>query len=185
MLKNILSKFRKPEDPIETDLSVRDLEVGSVFEFDLRTFEVREAFEYDWGNNSFSSEFKVSDGSETFFLAVEEDDELELSLMQKLKIRQVQDNLPEYIHQHEKPPTTIRYQGTTFLYEEESPGYFRNTKDDRNSDDSWSEFISWDYYSDEGNQLLSIEQWGEDSFEATVGRSLKEREISNILPSPK
>lgn len=184
MFDKLLSKFRKPEASNITNMNVRNLAVGAIFEYDLRTFQVLEAYEYDWGGNSFSKEFKVSDGSETAFLAVEEDDHLEISYSKKLKIRLLQDNLPEYIHQHEKPPTVIDYDGSTYLYDGESPGFFRNMADNPKDDDNWSEFISWDFYAKNSNKVLSVEQWGEDAFEASVGKTVKEHEISNILPSP-
>jgi hypothetical protein len=42
--------------------------------------------------------------------------------------------------------------------------------------------IYWDYADASGEKLLAIEQWGEDEFEAAVGRSVQEYEFTNILP---
>jgi hypothetical protein len=57
-------------------------------------------------------------------------------------------------------------------------GYFRNI-DHAN----WKELISWTYYSDDEKQVLVIEQWGEDDFEASLGLVVPPNQITNILPS--
>lgn len=184
MFKNLFSKFKKEEPKDYMSMTVHDLEPGCILEYDMRTFEVKEAYEYDWGDNFFSKEYKISDGVETLFFAVEEDDELELEMSKKVKIRKIQEDLPDYLNDHKKPPNSITYNGIKYLYDEESPGYFRNCKDDREADDSWSEFISWTCYDDDDKHILTLEQWGDNEFEASVGTIIKEFQISNILPKP-
>lgn len=184
MFNKLFSRFKKEEAADYASMTVRDLEAGCIFDYDMRTFQILEAYEYDWGDNSFSKEYKISDGAETLFLAVEDDDELELELSKKVKIRRVQDDIPEYLKDHQRPPRSISYEGVKYFYEEENPGYYRNCKDDRESDDSWTEFISWTCYDESEKQVLTLEQWGDNDFEASVGTVIKEFQISNILPKP-
>lgn len=176
---NLFNK-KKKEEPKPLSRTVRDLNQGYVFEYDLRSWEVTKVYEYDWGSNNFTREFQVSDGSEKRYLSVEEDDELEMVLMQKIKVRSLQKDLPNLIMENEKPPETLKYEGMEFYLEQESPGYFRELPSD--SQEDWEEFIAWDYQDDSGKYALTVEQWDDRSFEAAYGKELKEFEISNILP---
>ncbi len=178
-LKDLFKKKKEP-DYDATDIRVTDIKLGFIFEYDLSTWEVVEEYEYDWGNNYFSKEFKIFNGTETKFLSLDEDDELYIAVTTKVKVRSVDEDLPEYIIEHEAPPKKITYNGTKFFQEEESPGYFRNVEDGED-DDAWSEVVSWEY-EDDNDQVLTIEQWGDKEFEASFGKYIKEYEISNILP---
>jgi hypothetical protein len=184
MFNKLFSRSKKEEPKNYMAMTVRDLEPGCILEYDLRTFEVMEAYEYDWGDNNFSKEYKITDGKDTLYFAVEEDDELELEMSKKVKIRKIQEDLADYLKDHKKPPNSITYKGIKYYYDEESPGYFRNCKNDRNDDDSWTEFMSWTCYDDDDQHILTLEQWGDNEFDASVGKVVKEFEISNILPKP-
>ena len=159
-------------------MRVTDLKKGFVFDYDLSTWEVLEEYQYDWGDNYFSSEYKISNGTETCYLSVEEDDEVQLSISGKVKIRVIDENLPDYISKHEKAPSSLIYQGVKYFLEKESPGYFRGE-----GKPDWTELISWDYEDEKGEKILTVEQWGEFEFEASAGKMIKEFEISNILPA--
>jgi len=179
MFKNLFNKKRK-EEPNPLDRTVRDLEQGYLFEYDLSTWEVKAVYEYDWGGNFFTREYKVSNGKETRYLAVEEDDELELVLSEKVKLKSIRSDLAKTIMDEKEPPESIAYKGKVFHLDEESPGYFRELPAD--DDDDWEEFVAWDYYDEEEEYCLTIEQWDHRSFEASYGKMLKEFEISEILP---
>lgn len=162
-----------------TNIKVNDLDVGFVFDYDLSTWEVLGIFEYDWGDNYFTREFKISDGSKTRFLSLEEDDEVELAVMDKIKVRALGEQVQTQLMNFQKPPSSFVYKGKTFLLEKEAPGYFHDIA----KGDNWEEFISWDFEDEEGKTLITIEQWGEKEFEASFGVSVQEFEISNILPA--
>ena len=78
-------KDNKPEYDV-TNITVADLQVGFIFEYDLVTWEVQEVYEYDWGDNFFSFEFKISDGTRTRYLSYMNDDKVFLSITEKIKI---------------------------------------------------------------------------------------------------
>ncbi len=178
----IFDIFKKKEPHYDsTNIRVQDLDVGFVFDYDLSTWEVQAIYEYDWGEDYFTREFKVSNGSITRYLAIEEDDELEISLSQKVKIRALDEDLMDTLMQSQQPPKKITYNDVTYKLDSEAPGYFHDVA----KGDSWEEFRSWDFEDKAGENVLTIEQWGEKEFEASVGRNLKEFEISNILPASK
>ena len=171
-------KEEKTYDP--TDLKITEMDVGFIVDYDLKTWQVKAVGEYDWGNNNYSLEYKLDSGDEVIFLEVEDDDELVLKVNKKLKIRSIDEDLPERIVKKERPPKKLEYQGTTYYKDDESHGYY---KDRAKKTDDWDEFISWDYYDKEEQQVLCTEQWGDREFEASIGKLAKEFEFSNILPS--
>lgn len=176
-LKNLFGK--KEEEPKPFSRTVLDLDLGFIFEYDLRSWEVQAVYEYDWGDEDFTKEFKVSDGSETYFLAVEEDDEVEMVWSQKIPLAKIEGDMAEEIINKERPPKSIVYESKTYFLDEECPGYFHEKGQ---SENQWQEFIAWEYYDETEHFNLSIEQWGERSFEASLGRVLAAHEISDILP---
>ena len=73
----------KKEDPKPFSRTPLDLDQGYIFEYDMQSWEVMAVYEYDWGDEDFSKEFKVSDGQNTYYLSVEEDDEIEMTWSKK------------------------------------------------------------------------------------------------------
>lgn len=160
-----------------TNIGVMDIRKGFVFDFNNQTWEVEEEFEYDWGNNDFTYEFKVVSESDTFFFYVEEDDEIECIFSQKIPFAKLDGSVESKILKKGRPPKTVIYNGIEFYRDEESLGYFRPV-----SSENWKELISWTYYDEEEATVLTIEQWGERDFEASMGAVVKPSSITNILP---
>lgn len=178
-LKNFFSKKKEKEPEYDIlNMKVTDLRKGFVFDYDLSSWIVEEEYEYDWGDEYFTKEFKITNGTEIKYLGIDSEDKEYIAITEKIKLRAIDVNLPEYIIEHEAPPKEFEYNGTKYMLEEENPGYF---KDLGNKDQDWIEFMSWDY-EDYDNNLISIEQWDEKSFEASIGKYIKATEISNILP---
>ncbi|OYT10872.1 MAG: hypothetical protein B6I18_06835 [Bacteroidetes bacterium 4572_112] len=177
----LFSMFKKKDEPSydPSNITVSDLAQGFVFEYNMTTWEVKEEYEYDWGENFFSKEYKISNGEETLFLSVEEDDELNLMMTKKIKLRKIDTDVADSIMKFNEAPREIMYEGKKYFLEKESPGYFRDISNDASD---WDEFISWDYYDDSEELYICVEQWDEKEFEAAAGFTIKEFEISNILP---
>lgn len=177
----LFDRFSKKKQPHydSTNITIQDLDVGFVFEYDLSTWEVKSIYEYDWGDNYFTREFKIHNGTETLFLSIEEDDELILSISKKIKVRTLGDNVQQSLMTFQKPPDKIIYEEQEYILEKEAPGYFHDIV---GNPDTWNEFVSWDFEDSAGENFITIEQWGEKEFEASKGKFIKEFEISNILP---
>jgi len=160
-------------------ITLQDLRVGFMFDYDLSTWIIKEEYEYDWGNNYFTREYMINNGEKTAYLHIDQDNELFITISEKLKIRVIDENLPEEIVENERPPKKLVFKGVTYYLDKESPGYF---SDDPEDDESWTELVAWDYYDEKEQLTLGIEQWGEREFEASFGKVVQEFEISNILP---
>lgn len=172
--------FKKKESHYDsTNIRVQDLDIGFVFEYDLSTWVVEAIMEYDWGDDYFTREFQISDGDKTYLLGVEDGDELQISLMQKVKVRKINDTLLDTLIDSQKPPKKISFGNITYYLEKGAPGYYRNIT--KGTD--WEEFRVWDFEDDNGKNLLCIEQWGDSEFEASIGKTINEFEISQIIPA--
>lgn len=172
-------KKKKKDEPHydPTNIKVTDIRKGFVFDYDFQTWEVTEEYEYDWGDNDFTYEFKVVSADDSLFLSVEEDDFVECTFMRKFNFNKLDEDIEESIINRGKPPRQIIHKGTVYYRSGEHRGYFRNIKDSKSDP-----FISWDYVDDTEKLVLTIEQWGDEEFEASEGIVIPEREITNILP---
>lgn len=177
----LFDRFKKKEDPHydPNNMRIEDLRVGFMFDYDLKTWIIKEEYEYDWGDNYFTREYKLEASDDTAYLHIDYNDEGFMTLSRKLKVRDLGEDIPEEIIKNKRPPKKITFADTEYLLDKESPGYF---SDDPEDDNSWTEFISWDYYNTDESLVACIEQWGEREFEASNGKVVKDFEITNILP---
>lgn len=172
---------KKKEEPAYdvTNLSLRDLDFGFIFDYDMKSWVVKEVYEYDWGDNNFTKEYKIDSGDEVAFLSVDDDSELTITLTKSIKIRKIEEDLREEITQTEKAPSKIHYEGQTYYLDADNAGYFRDcgkeTKD-------WEEFFSWEYLDENEDKIISITQWDERTFDAFAGIVLEPYHFSNIIP---
>ena len=177
----LFDKFKKKQEPHydPNNIKIEDLRVGFMFDYDLNTWQIKEEYEYDWGDNYFTREYKIEAADDVAYLHIDYSDEGSMTLSKKLKVRALGEDLPEEIVENKRPPKKIEDKGTTYYLDKESPGYF---SDDPEDDESWVEFISWDYYDSEEKLVACVEQWGTREFEASYGKVVNDFEITNILP---
>ncbi|MFY0651943.1 MAG: DUF4178 domain-containing protein [Cyclobacteriaceae bacterium] len=172
-------KETEPEYDI-THVTVEDLDQGFILDYDMKSWQVKEVYEYDWGNNNFSKEYLIDSGDEELYLSVENEGGLSLSVSKSVKMRKLGEDIIEKTIKKERPPKKIEYKEVIYYLDTDLAGYFNNNT---KGTGDWEEFISWDYYDDDEKKILSITQWGEREFEASVGKVIKEFEISNIIPA--
>lgn len=172
---------KKKEEPSYdvTNLSLRDLDFGFIFDYDMKSWVVKEVYEYDWGNNNFTKEFKVDSGDDVGFLNIEDTGELELTFTKAIKLRKIEEDVMGDVEKNEKPPRKIHFDGSVYTMDEDNAGYCR---DCGKKTEDWEEFISWDYYNDDEDKIVSITQWDEHNVEAHAGLVLKEYQFSSIIP---
>ena len=176
---DIFKNKKEPEkhyDPI--DIKVTDLEKGYLLDYDFETWTVTKMSEYDWGNNFFTREFVITSKGKVRYLHIEEDDILIVTLSEEIKFRTLGIEVLDYLELNGKLPKRITYKEVTYFLDEESPGYYRNT-----DNDNWEELISFNYLDANEEKCLTIEQWDDNDFEASVGIILKPNAINNILPA--
>lgn len=161
-----------------TNITVLDLEKNFIFDYDLKSWIVEEKFEYDWGKGNYTYAYNVFDGSKHLNLHIEQDTELEIALTEPISVRKLSDSIIDQIVNDGKPPKSITYDNVTYHLENEYPGYFKNVEAEESM-----ELIMWLYIDNGDEKLINIEQWGENEFNAKIGRYLSGYEISNILPA--
>lgn len=170
-------KKKKQLEYDPTQISILDVRKGWIFDYDLQTWEAVEEYEYDWGNDNFTYEFKIVSGRSTAYLHIENDDEVFCTLTKKLNFAALDEAIEQRIVRKGRPPKKIRLENITYYRDAERPGFFRNIEAEQ-----WREFISWDYYDEDEEHTLAVEQWGEHEFEASIGLVVPETAFTNILP---
>lgn len=176
----IFDFFKKKEkephyDP--TNITVRDLGKEYIFEYNTENWTVIAVFEYDWGDKYYTREFVIKNGDQEKFLHVEDDGGLKVTLSEKIKLRKLNEEVCNYIDEHQKPPKKISHNGITYFLDETSPGFIKEI-----DLENWTELVSYDYLDEDEEKILCIEQYGETTFEVSVGIVIPEYSISNILP---
>jgi hypothetical protein len=176
---NIFKKKPKEPDYDVTNLSVKDLNYGFIFDYDMKSWVVKEVYEYDWGDNNFSKEYKVDSGDDVAFLGVEDDAELTISLAKPIKIRKIEEDVFKEITENEKAPGKIHFEKEVFYLQSDSAGYYRDCEKETKD---WEELISYEYYNEEETKFISLTQWDERTVEAYSGIVIAPFQISNIIP---
>lgn len=171
-------KKEAPKGPDPTQgLTLAKMKPGYMVDYDLKTWEVAAYHYYDWGKGDITHEWQLRSSEETVYLERESDDEEEWSLNRKIDFGLLGPRIKQHILDHDDPPDEINFQGTTYYLSESGAGHF--FKDGRGQGQP---FIKWDYEDDSGEKYLTIEQWGEEAFEATAGQPVHEYQFTNILP---
>lgn len=170
-------KQQEPElDPLR-DLMLSGLKPGYVLDYDLKTWQVTAQHYYDFeGDRVDEWELSCPDG--VLYLEREDDDGVSWTLSSKIPLSEIDDDLRGHMRDHEDPPDTLTCRGVEYEGESSAVGqYFKN------GEPPGQEFIVWEYLDASGKRTLTVEQWGDDEFEASLGEIVEEYQFSNILPS--
>ncbi|NQZ75800.1 MAG: DUF4178 domain-containing protein [Ekhidna sp.] len=173
--------FKKKKEPAYdvTNLGLDDLDIGFIFDYDLKSWVINEMYEYDWGSNNFSHEYKVDSGEEIAFLSVEDSSDLVITLTKSIKIKKIDEDFAQIVGDTKKAPAQLHYEGITYHLASDSAGYFR---DCGKKEEEWEELFSWEYFDENETKIISITQWDEHTFDAFGGIVLEPHQISNIIP---
>ncbi|MGR3220174.1 MAG: DUF4178 domain-containing protein [Candidatus Anammoxibacter sp.] len=174
----LFDKLKRKKDEPNIDITLSNLKVGYILDYDLKTWEVTEYNKYDWGDDVYSYEWELTTSGEVLYLEREdEDDEVEWTMVKRIPIRTIDSGLGKYIQEHEDPPEELKYEGTTYYLDDNGGGYFC-----KGGGKEGAEFLFWDFVDKSEDLILSVEQWSEERFEAVVGKYVEEYEFTNILP---
>jgi hypothetical protein len=174
---DIFKKSKKKGPELLSDLTLSDLEVGYLVDYDMKTWEVSAHNYYEWGEGDISHEWQLKSADEVVYLEKESDDEDEWSLNRKIPFNRLGSEIREKIIESGDPPDEIVFEDISYFLEEMSGGQFH-----ANSHSPGKELLRWSYEDDEGRRYLGIEQWGEEDFDASVGEPVEEYQFTNILP---
>lgn len=179
MMFDFFKKKKEPEYDV-TNLKITDLNIGFIFDYDLKPWVVKERYEYDWGSNNFSHEYKVDSGDEVAFLSVEDSSELAISLTKSIKVKKIDEDVTRILADTKKAPSQLHLEGEVYYLDNESAGYF---KDCGKKTEDWEELFSWEYFNENEDKIISITQWDEQTFDVFAGKVLQSHQISNIIPN--
>ncbi|SMC25983.1 protein of unknown function [Desulfacinum hydrothermale DSM 13146] len=163
-------------DPLH-DLSLDKLQPGYLVDYDLTTWQVTARHRYDLGDGGGMIEWELRSGRQTRYLNMEEDDGAVWTWTRKIPLAQIDARLKQLIMEKGDPPERIDFDGDTYIMESYGGGQFY--EHDRGEG---IPFLFWDYETEDGEKVLTIEQWGDTEFEAAVGHYVEEYQFSHILP---
>lgn len=176
--KDLFRKKKTQDTPSLAELTLPNLKAGYFLNYDMKTWCVEGCNYYEWGSGDRTYEWQLVSHDDTIYLEREPDDEDLWSVSRKIPIGKLGADIKAYIIEHEDPPDQIVYEGTAFYLDESGGGHFH--KDGKSPG---QELLKWDFVDDSGKQFLSIEQWGETDFEASIGYPVEEYQFDDILPS--
>ncbi len=162
-------------DPLE-DLVLGRMKVGFLVDYDLATWTVTAYNRYDFDGDAVK-EWELTEGHEKRYLERWEDDGVGWSLSKKIPIGSIDGDVRRQIIDNDDPPSRVTYQGIEYFLESSSAGYMMS-----GGDGAREELIKWEFLGEEGDKLLTIEQWGETELEASAGKPVAEYQFENILP---
>ncbi len=165
--------FGKKEEQPKQPKGITEIQVGDIVDYYMKSWEVQEEGEYDWGNNEISKEFKLNAGNEVLFLTIDEDDEVEISVFQKINWGVIEGNLRSSINQENEPPKKLVKDSVEYSLTETGMARYRNMT----KGGGWSSFAYWDYEDETEDKIIGIESWDGD-FEIHAGEYVEPFEFS-------
>jgi len=170
-------KAKRAPDPL-SDLTLEKLKVGYFVDYDMRTWCVEAYNHYDWGSGDITYEWQLVSHDDTLYLEREPDDEDHWSVSRKIPIGKLGIDIKAQVLEHDDPPDEIEVDGTAYYLDETGGGQFH-----KGGTEPGKDLLKWDYADDSGESYLSIEQWGEAEFEASIGERAEVYQFDNILPA--
>ncbi len=164
-------------DPV-SGLTLASMKNGYFVDYDLKTWEVVSTGRYDWGSGDISYEWQLAAHDDTVYLEREADDEDYWTVSRKLPFQRLDPMVKKRLAASNDPPDTIVFEDKKYFLSETGGALYY-----KDNDSSGREMFKWDYADDTEKFWLTIEQWGENDYELSKGRSVEEYQFSNILPS--
>lgn len=161
-------------DPL--NIRFRDLNIGFLVDYDLKTWQIKEGGECDLEGNLFRR-FKLSDGKDS--LDIFYDLRGKVYLVNEFNIKTL-DEVDDEILNKGNPPDEVEYQGKKYYLDKKFDGQGRDLSS--NSHD-WHRMIAWFFDSEDMKDTLFIGQKGLKELVSFILVEISELDFSNILPS--
>jgi hypothetical protein len=154
-----------PELP-SLNRNVFSLQIGDIVQYDLRDWVVEGKLIYTEEGFSWF-EYMVQDGDDICWLAVSEDDTVEVSWLQTVTDLEISGT----------PPQTIAYNGVTYEQEDDCVASMKRIGTVQRKR---AELCRYYDYEGPGRLVMSIENW-DGEIEVSIGRSIRPSELT-LLP---
>ncbi len=166
--------------PTRTHIELPEMRPGDMVDYDMTTWQVRAVNKYDYKEYE-TVEWQLDSAGTIRYLELEEDDENYWSVSEAIPFaslgKQQCDTIKAAIADSGDPPEELSYKDMRYYMEEMAGGHF--LKDGVGTPQP---FLQWHYVADDGETFLVIEQWGDDEFEAGLGREVHDWQFTNLLP---
>ena len=170
-------KTDEPElDPLQ-DLTLSKLKPGYVVDYDLKSWQVTAQHYTDYEGDR-ADEWELTCANEVLYLEREEDDGVNWTLSKKIALSEIDGGLRAHLRENEDPPDKVTCNGVEYIAESSDVGEFF-----KGGEGPGQELIVWSYVDRTGSKVISIEQWGDADYAASVGETVEEYQFSSILPS--
>lgn len=171
-------KKKEPEKELDPllDLVLSKLRTGFLVDYDLKTWEVTAYNRYDF-DGDITEEWELTAGREKCYLERSVDDDVEWTLGKKVPMGALGGHVRQHIVENDDPPDRVDFEDKTYFLDGSEAGHMS-----AGGGGSAQELIKWEFVDKDDEHFLTIEQWGEDEFEASAGNYVEEYQFSNILP---
>ena len=150
------------------EYSLNKLQVGFSFSYNKQLWLINEVGEYHWKTGEISTEYTIESKGKKAFLEVEfYKGAYEVCFSEQIDIKDV--FLLDAIENE-----TIMYNATEFELDETYNGSYKSVTN-RSSRERLTSYV---FYS--GEEMLTIEKWGDDGLEVFYGCEVKSKKIKNI-----
>lgn len=160
--------------PKRTDINIMNIRVGDYVTFRSVDYYVRQRYLYKAGAYGWNSyQFSDSSNEKEMWLDVEEDDQVEINLVEDVKLP------PEVDRKHLDSKKPIIIDNDKFIYDEHGRAQVKIETVDKKW--NYASTYYWDYYNEDETKFLSVEMWDNSEIEASVGCPIKNYEL-DIYP---
>lgn len=150
--------------------------VGDLLDHDLKTWEVVAFNTYDYDGDK-TREWEIKSGDDLRFLEKGQDgSQVWWTLTERVDTGEIGGDPIGAIRRDEDPPEEVILDGVLYRATECSTGLFSP-----GGKGPEAEFVCWSYETDDG-QILALNQWGENEFNAYRGAYVEEYQFTDILP---
>ena len=133
--------------------------------------------EYTW------YELEGDRGDDKVWITLEEDDEVELSIVtKKLKMRDLGITSEQLTEFDDEEDGEFQFEGEPFYYEESDRAVFYRHSNDKDAE----QFYYWEFENEEGTKYLSVEKWSDGKYDVSLSYPVKLSQVtvySNGAPS--
>lgn len=164
-IKNMMSSNSSKKN-IDKKVDIFSLKQGDIVNVEGDDYEIEGAMHMDDEGWKWI-EYKLKAGHKTYWLSVEQDDELEIILCQKIVV------------DIDGAPKKIEHDGVKYYLDESSDAVVKKSEGRMSvPEGKWVEY--WDYYDKDEEQAFFIEKW-DGEIETSIGRYIEEYNVE-IFP---
>jgi hypothetical protein len=131
---------------------------------------------YREGESTEWYELEGDNGRQKVWISLEEDDGLDVTLaLRKLKLRELDINRQDLDRMDETAEGEFSFEGETYYFEYSNEASFFS--EGNTASDNEDFFYYWEFENEEGDKYITVEEWENGKFEATLSIPLKSSQL--------